>query len=85
MAEPRRIQRRRTTATADYRESKLIQIIGTSLNQDGYIQFGKPNRIGDALLIAEVRQAHKYAIDPMTIGAEEIAAFGSIRPCFNGA
>ncbi len=75
---PQKASRRRV-------KPELIQIVRTGLHEDGNVQFGEPDRVGDSFFVAEVRQADRMPSMRIAIGAKEFAALDGVCPGFHGA
>ena len=64
---------------------QLIQVVGVGLHQDRHGEARQPQRISDALLVAEVRQADEDAVDAVAVAAEELGTRHGVLPGFYGA
>jgi hypothetical protein len=63
---------------------KLLEIVRIRLHQDGHIKRRKLQRVGHALLVAEVRQTDEDALDALPVTAEEIGTGLRMLPGLDG-
>lgn len=61
-------------------EAELIEIVRAGLDQNRHAHVAEADRVGHALLIAEVGQADQDSVDPVAIAAQQFAAFLRIGP-----
>ena len=66
-------------------DRELIQVVRVRLHQDRHVEPGELDRVGHALLVAEVGQADQDAVDAAGVVAEEFSAALGVVPRLHAA
>ena len=61
------------------RDLHVVAAVGRGLHQHRHVQRGVADRIGDAALVAEIRQRHDDAVDLVAMLAEQLRRSGAHR------
>jgi hypothetical protein len=57
---------------------EAVEVVGVALHEDGDVEAGELQRVGHALLVAEVRQAHEDAGKAVAVLPEEVGALAGV-------
>jgi hypothetical protein len=60
-------------------------VIRERVNQHRHVELGPAKRVGDCVLIAEVRQRHQHAVDAIGVLAKQVGTGARVGKAFDGA
>ena len=63
-------------AAAD--DVELVEVVGIALHQHGHIEAGKLEGVRHALFVAEIREDHEHAGNPVAVATKEIGTFPGV-------
>ena len=62
----------------------VLGVVGECLEQDGHVEFGPAQGVGDGAFVAEVGQRDQHAVDLVAVGAEEVGAAAGFLDALDG-
>ncbi len=66
-------------------DAEGVEIVGVALDQDGDVEAGKFDSVGDAFFIAKVGEDDEDAVNDIAVGGEEVGTFAGIGVGFDAA